>query len=1482
MKNNFQSLTEKGRWLLATLTLIFTLGIGQMWGTSYIPGTKKTVTANETIDYATIAGANATTSGKWIVNPRGGTTSSKKYTNVNGDSKGNPDGITDNIPSISSNVNMPTIQVPSTAKYNQNGKYVIHMRITGITGIIVHGVTGSSGRGAAIYGQEYTTSLTENTEYGTALASMTRSGNSGSFILQYTSFTASKEYLITIAATGGDDQLYAIELIAPATSHTVTYKSGWNEDLWIADPEATTVADCPSQFSYTGHDFAGWKDGDNNDVEVGANVTKDMTLTAQWVEHVDKYTVKYMDGTTVLGTEQVNVNSTPVGLAEDPKKDCYTFAAWDPALNTISGEKDQVIEVSATWTAVYSSSATLISDDVKTNKPNVNTVFAASKIVSSITFTSGNYEFSSNETKPGYYGYKDKASGDYMKILVQQGKRVQVLFGNLGADPTITANGVAQSLDAARTTGDMAENTFTYDASSADALISITMGSGTNTLKTVTIEDIPALSDDATLSDLTLKYGTEDPATISGFASSKQIYNVEVPYGTAKADLPIVGATATDATNALVTINQAKDREDWKTVIRVQAEDRIDAHDKYYEVRFEVQPKLGVEVFAYTPVGSNGEKDATGYKGGKADIKLQTSKTGDGYKLGSVGHYIGIAVDGGLKANDLICIDIADLQGASKLTFFDGKTDGKAQVITPAPTPKVGKNYVTVPSNMDSIYLYRADGTCNPSVKSVAVYREMESFFESFTVAGVAATIDETVSPKTITVEVPNVTDITALTPTYKAWANGGATVSPTTAQNFSVGAVDYTVTSAYEETTTYKVTVTKAAAIKEVVISGTLSVKEDETTALSAVVYDTNDQEAAIQDVTWSVKAGDENLASVDANGVVTGKAIGTAHIIATSVADNTISAQVEVEVSENPCRVWNAPTSSWSDALVTVGKLQIARGDCPASSEMTPYSGASKCYGIKIDGSAKFIELTMSDGAQFESLTLGVSSGSNGSSPKYVVVASSAKTFATSAVLSAVEYVANAKDAEQSLNVIDLPTGTRNVRLYRSYDSKGGSSSVYLYYINACKKEFVPVTAVAVADANLAIDKSMTLSATTTPANADIASFVWSIESMTATNVTILGNVLTAANNATEGEVIVKVVATDVLNNVVEATATIHIVNKFEVVKPVTGTTTWDWEPVSVLENGPTISAPDTVLANYISGEIWEMLAGGNGDRPYRGTSYKAFQGKTLYFETTVPGKLKMYAGRISNNQKVYVNGIEVGEVTSTKGYLNEIVVPAGPVYITAGTNGMRIYNMIFNAEPDHERDVVIGNMGTVCLPNPSRAFGVKVYELAGKGEGCKVQFDELGENEVLAAGKSYVLVMTDTKAKFFYTNTESPVTEADWTTAMKGNLSETPIEFAPLAEDAKNVVFFKDNAMWNAYETGLRIKQYRAYLQYDEVTAPTSGPANGRRRVTLNLQQTEVATGFENLNASEKPMKLMIDGQIYILRGEKLYDATGRLVK
>jgi uncharacterized repeat protein (TIGR02543 family) len=288
----------------------------------------------------------------------------------------------------------------------------------------------------------------------------------------------------------------------------------------------------------------------------------------------DKYTVKYKDGDNVLGTENVNVGSKPTATSINKDKAFYTFEAWqlsgvDKALTDdswASVAKDAEVTLTARYSGptAYSSSATLISADVVSGKPNVNTVFAASNIVSSITFKSSNYEFDSS--KPGYYGYKDKQSGDYMKIMLQKGKRLQVLFGNLGADPTIAVNGVAKSLDASRATGDNAENTFTYTASAEDALISFTFGSGTNTIKKVDVIDlytatrVDGKSDGAGSDANVLETTLPTPTAISGWTFTGWVANADVKAGedTKTAGTVLAAGTYTLLANTTFTAQWAE------------------------------------------------------------------------------------------------------------------------------------------------------------------------------------------------------------------------------------------------------------------------------------------------------------------------------------------------------------------------------------------------------------------------------------------------------------------------------------------------------------------------------------------------------------------------------------------------------------------------------------------------------------------------------------------------------------------------------------------------------------------------------------------------------------------------------------------------------------------------------------------------------------------------------------------------------------
>ena len=83
----------------------------------------------------------------------------------------------------------------------------------------------------------------------------------------------------------------------------------------------------------------------------------------------------------------------------------------------------------------------------------------------------------------------------------------------------------------------------------------------------------------------------------------------------------------------------------------------------------------------------------------------------------------------------------------------------------------------------------------------------------------------------------------------------------------------------------------------------------------------------------------------------------------------------------------------------------------------------------------------------------------------------------------------------------------------------------------------------------------------------------------------------------------------------------------------------------------------------------------------------------------------------------------------------------------------------------------------------------------------------------------------------------------------------------------------------ATGDALTVGNSLPANRAYVILDEITG--GAPAPGKKFRSMPLQG-QTATGVENLEGSEVPVKMLINGQLFILRGEKLYDAQGRLVK
>ena len=188
--------------------------------------------------------------------------------------------------------------------------------------------------------------------------------------------------------------------------------------------------------------------------------------------------------------------------------------------------------------------------------------------------------------------------------------------------------------------------------------------------------------------------------------------------------------------------------------------------------------------------------------------------------------------------------------------------------------------------------------------------------------------------------------------------------------------------------------------------------------------------------------------------------------------------------------------------------------------------------------------------------------------------------------------------------------------------------------------------------------------------------------------------------------------------------------------------------------------------------------------------------------------------------------------------------------------------------------------GVLGTVCVDHNVAVEdiqGVTVYELVGREpQYGKVAFDEIVSGG-LEAGAPYVFMAHGNKMILFYgeTKVDDPVDKGN---GMYGTFSAITLT------ELDDVYYFAQRALWSCVDlTSLSVPANRAYVMLSEIDYISDpNPAPGRRRILMGVNGETQAQGFENLDASEKPLKVMIDGTLYILRGEKVFDATGRLVK
>lgn len=345
------------------------------------------------------------------------------------------------------------------------------------------------------------------------------------------------------------------------------------------------------------------------------------------------------------------------------------------------------------------------------------------------------------------------------------------------------------------------------------------------------------------------------------------------------------------------------------------------------------------------------------------------------------------------------------------------------------------------------------------------------------------------------------------------------------------------------------------------------------------------------------------------------------------------------------------------------------------------------------------------------------------------------------------------------------------------------------------------------------------------------------------------------------------------------------------------VTGSTTWDWtgSDDQTIDDVPN---KGTILANYIEGDNFNKIEGKDNEYARRNQNGGVYQGTYLHFNTTVGGFVKFYfrapsSGEnctitVKNNGKSY----EAGTRGNSFGWSKEVFVN-GDVVIEmfndkSGGGTTRVQKIVFTEHntPDYPRSVS-NNIGTLCVDHnvpAGGAIGATFYQLVGKEPTYgKLVFDEVTE---LEAGKPYIFQSTTGSIALYYGETVEP--DPIQVSGMVGSYSNTEVEITE--ENKTSVMYIASNKLWDCsdYQTftnqKLQVVANRAYIyDYNAIGAASPNPAPGRRRITVGKDGQNAATGIGNVQGDEvQSTKVLINGELFILRGEKMYDATGRMVK
>ena len=189
--------------------------------------------------------------------------------------------------------------------------------------------------------------------------------------------------------------------------------------------------------------------------------------------------------------------------------------------------------------------------------------------------------------------------------------------------------------------------------------------------------------------------------------------------------------------------------------------------------------------------------------------------------------------------------------------------------------------------------------------------------------------------------------------------------------------------------------------------------------------------------------------------------------------------------------------------------------------------------------------------------------------------------------------------------------------------------------------------------------------------------------------------------------------------------------------------------------------------------------------------------------------------------------------------------------------------VTDIVLVMEEPYTRTVTNGNYGTICLPRASSVIeGATMYRIVGGNASEGITIEEVASME---AGKPYIFQASADQLTVTMTGARAEVQDAN---GLIGNLGTDAITVPMDAYVLKNNLLYMVNS-------AVTIAPNRAYINMDAITPIAPAPGRVRRVIAVENQ----ATGVESLQPSAFSLeKVLMNGQLFILRDGQLYNVTG----